>query len=227
MMGLGRSLLLFTKPAVPGRVKTRLQPALSPEQSAELHAAFLADLCERLGPGDFELVVAWALEENEGAPEDLLPQPVPALRQNGADLGERLYNALGAAALRFPLVAAVGSDHPDLPLEAVDEAFEALETQVDVVFGPAADGGYYLVGCRSDVLCRRLFEDVPWSGPDVLEVSLARVRELGLRVLLLERRRDVDTPEDLTHLARRLSSGGPRCARTEALLTAYGCVSPP
>jgi len=227
LMGLLRSLLVFTKPAVPGRVKTRLQPELSPAQSAELQAAFLADLCERLDQGDFELVIAWALENDEEPPADLLSQAVPAMRQFGADLGERLYNGLGAAALRSHLVAAVGSDQPDLPLEVVHEAFAALEDRADLVFGPASDGGYYLVGCRADALCHRLFEDIPWSGPDVMEVSLQRAREVGLRVLLLERRSDVDTPEDLADLELRLASGGTPCTRTMALLAAFGRTSPP
>jgi len=57
-----RRLLLFTKPARPGRVKTRLIGDLTAEEAAQLHAAFLADLAERLRGGSFELVVAWALE---------------------------------------------------------------------------------------------------------------------------------------------------------------------
>src|SRR5688500_5580588 len=100
-------LLLFTKPAVPGRVKTRLIGALTATQAAELHAAFLADLLARLRHATtFDLRLAWAVDEGEPLP----PSPFPAVRQEGAGLGERLYRALAAAAHDYPLVAAVGSD---------------------------------------------------------------------------------------------------------------------
>lgn len=223
-----RSLLLFTKPAVPGRVKTRLHSMLSPEQAAALHAAFLGDLCERLAPGNFELAVAWALEPGEEPPADLLPVALPAVRQSGADLGARLYNALAAAARHSRSVAAVGSDHPDLPLAVVEEAFAALEGGKDLVLGPAADGGYYLIGCRMAALARRLFDDVPWSGPEVLGTTLERARELDLAVELLAPASDVDTPEDLERLRRRLAAGGlAPCPRTASLLADWGAAAAP
>lgn len=221
-----RSLLLFTKPAVPGRVKTRLHSVLSPAQAAALHRAFLADLCERLAQGEFELVVAWALESGEEPPPDLLPVAVPGLRQSGADLGARLFNGLAAAARRSRYVAAVGSDHPDLPLAVVEEAFARLEGGKDLVLGPAADGGYYLVGCRAEALTDRLFDDIPWSGPEVLRTTLERACELDLDVHQLSPASDVDTPEDLERLRLRLAaSGAVRCPRTTALLAEWGAAA--
>src|SRR5687767_10365346 len=96
-----RTLLLFTKPARPGKVKTRLIGALSPAAAAELHAAFVQDLAERLRLADFDTRVAWALEASEPVPEGPVPGTslgLPGSRQEGGDLGERLYRALAAAA---------------------------------------------------------------------------------------------------------------------------------
>ena len=215
--GAGR-LLLFTKPAVPGRVKTRLVGALTAEQAAALHAAFLADLLERLQGGDgFGLTIAWALEEGEAMP----PAAVPAIRQVGADLGERLYRALAAAAGDHPFVAAVGSDHPELPRRRVEEAFAALANGAEVVLGPAVDGGYYLVGVRREALSPRLFADIPWSGPEVLACTLARCAELGLRTVLLAEGADVDTAADLDRLAAALRKDGRGCPRTAAVLRSW------
>src|SRR4051794_11259760 len=86
-----RRLLLFTKPARAGQVKTRLIGDLTPAEAADLHAAFLLDLVDRLRGGDFELTLAWALDEAEELPAGPAPgaAPLPGLRQSGADLGAR------------------------------------------------------------------------------------------------------------------------------------------
>lgn len=213
-------LLLFTKPAVPGRVKTRLIGALTATEAAALHAALLADLVARLGRSSrFSLRLAWALEPDEEIPGG----PTRGLRQEGADLGERLHRALAAAAEQHSLVAAVGSDLPGLAVERVEEAFARLAAGAPVVLGPAEDGGYYLVGVRREALSPRLFADVPWSGPRVLETTLARCAELGLEPALLPVEADVDTPHDLERLADELGRGAlPDCPRTSELLAGWG-----
>ncbi|HYO11715.1 MAG TPA: TIGR04282 family arsenosugar biosynthesis glycosyltransferase [Thermoanaerobaculia bacterium] len=213
-----RRLLLFTKPARAGRVKTRLIGDLTPGQAAELHAAFLADLLDRLREGSFELRLAWALDPGEEVP----PGPVPGMRQRGEDLGERLYLALSEAGEEAAAVAALGSDHPTLPLPIVHRAFAAVEAGSDVVLGPAEDGGYYLIALRAVAVCRRLFEGIEWSTERVLPVTLERCRELGLAVELLPPASDVDTPEDLRRLAARMAAAGDLgCPRTRGLLDAW------
>lgn len=217
--------MLFTKPARAGRVKTRLIGDLTAAQAAELHAAFLADLLDRLGGGSFELRLAWALEDEEEVPEG----PFPGVRQRGPGLGDRLYAALAEAADDFsgdgePLVAALGSDHPTLPLALVHRAFEALEAGAPVVIGPAEDGGYYLIAVRSGALSPRLFADIAWSTPQVLPATLERCRELGITPEMLPEASDVDTPGDLRRLAGQMASGDLGCPRTRELLQAWGWV---
>lgn len=214
-MAAARRLLLFTKPAREGRVKTRLIGDLTAAEAAELHAAFLADLLDRLREGDFELRLAWALDPDEEVPEG----PVPGVRQEGNDLGERLYRALSTGDARA--VMALGSDHPTLPLSLIHRAFETLETPeagADVVLGPAEDGGYYLIALRACAVHRRLFEDIAWSTDRVLPATLERCRELGLAVELLPEASDVDTPEDLRRLAARMADSDLGCPRTRDLL---------
>lgn len=218
-------LILFTKPAVPGRVKTRLIGALSAQQAAELHAAFLRDLGERLAAACWEVWTAWHLEEGEAPALGLIGGGTPprALRQRGTDLGERLYRALRTAADEgFDPVAAIGSDLPTLPLARLDECSRALGAGADVVIGPAADGGYYLLSCRASALEPGLFAGVDWSTPRVLEQTLERCARAGLRVELLAVGRDVDTPADLERLAAELRATPGLCPRTEALLALWG-----
>jgi rSAM/selenodomain-associated transferase 1 len=214
-----RRLLLFTKPARPGRVKTRLIGELTAEEAARLHGAFLDDLLDRLQGGDFELTLAWALDPDEEVPAG----PVPGVRQRGSDLGERLYLALSEAALSEAgsgTVAAVGSDHPALPLELVHRAFAMVEAGADVVLGPAEDGGYYLIALRAGAVSPRLFADIAWSTEQVLATTLERCRELRLRVELLPSASDVDTPDDLRRLAGRMITSDLGCPRTRELLGA-------
>jgi uncharacterized protein len=217
-----RRLLLFTKPAREGRVKTRLIGDLTPAEAAALHTAFLEDLLDRLRAGSFDLRLAWALDPGEPVP----PGRFPGVRQEGEDLGERLFRTLAAAAAEAPAVAALGSDHPTLPLEVVHDAFERLEAGADVVLGPAEDGGYYLIALRAAAMVPRLFEGIAWSTDRVFPETVARCRELGLRLELLPRASDVDTPEDLRRLALRMVDDDLDCPRTRALLETLGYLSP-
>lgn len=212
-----RRLLLFTKPARAGRVKTRLIGDLSADEAAQLHAAFVEDLLERLRCGEFELRLAWALDPGEEVPAG----PVPGVRQLGDDLGERLYRALREAGEEAEMVAALGSDHPTLPVELVHRAFDTLERGAEVVLGPAEDGGYYLIALRAGAVSRRLFEGIAWSTDRVFPETLDRCRILGLRTELLPEAPDVDTPEDLRRLAARMAGGDLGCPRTRGLLDAW------
>jgi rSAM/selenodomain-associated transferase 1 len=218
------TLLLFTKPARPGRVKTRLIGDLTAQEAARLHEAFVLDLFDRLGGAvgsaarPFEVRVAWALEEGEPIPE----APFPGERQEGSDLGARLYSALSRAARGGGAVAALGTDYPTLPLERIEEAFARLEAGADAVVGPAFDGGYYLIALRPEAVLARLFEGISWSTHVVLAQTVDRCRELGLSLDLLPPGADVDTPDDLSKLARELVADDRGCPRTRRLLAAWG-----
>lgn len=225
-----RRLLLFTKPARAGRVKTRLIGAppegLSAPQASEIHAAFVEDLLDRLRGGAFSTTIAWALDDlPEGEP---IPDPYgfPGVRQQGADLGTRLYGALAAAGGPNAIVAALGSDHPTIPVSRIEEAFARVEAGADVVIGPADDGGYYLIAVRRGALAPRLFAEIEWSTERVLAATLARAEELHLRVELLAAGTDCDTPADLARLAKSLRDDDLGCPRTRTLLDEWGMLPP-
>lgn len=222
-----RRLLLFTKPAVPGRVKTRLTTELTPEEAAAVHRAFVGDLVERLAKGDFDLRIAWALAPGEEVPVDLLPEPPPpSLRQRGDDLGERLFRGLTEAARLdggAGAVAAIGSDHPTVLLEPVHRAFARVEAGADVVLGPSFDGGYYLIVLAAGAVRRELFEGIDWSTDRVLAQTRERIAAAGLRLETVDEALDVDTPEDLGLLVAELEAAEPTlCPRTRRLLRTLG-----
>lgn len=204
-----RALLIFAKQPVPGRVKTRLSPPLSPDDAARLYDCMLADtIGSHSCCNHFDTLIFF--EHSDGA-ESFFRQTwpkLPAFPQQGAGLGERLEHAFAAAfAMGFGAVAAIGSDSPDLPTGYVEDAFRLLEEgRAEVVFGPVEDGGYYLVAVGGHH--PGLFRNIPWSTEAVLERSEEAARALGLRSARLPLWHDLDRFEDLELLLADEDAGG-------------------
>lgn len=213
------SLVLFARVPQPRRVKTRLvrPPLLDEVAVCVLYRAFLADCCAAgaaSGIGRRRLYVAdWA----DSAPEEedgraLLRELAVAhgfdlCTQEGAQLGARMEHALRAElAAGAEAVVLIGTDAPQVPASWLRRAAERLLDGAQVVLGPAADGGYWLVGARAP--CPALFPaDMPWGSAAVLPRTLARLGALqraGVPVALLPLLHDVDTPEDLQLLCAQL-----------------------
>ncbi len=207
-------VIVFAKPGLPGSVKTRLVPPLTPQQAADLHLAMLADViatAKAAAEGGVELWVADdgpELERLRALHSDIAVRP-----QKGDELGARLTHAFASSfAKGFDRVAVVGSDHPTLPAEYLVETIDRLEDH-DVSLGPSGDGGYYAVGVRRSSWSRAagLFQAIPWSTASVLEVTVKRAREAHLDVWLGREWYDVDEPGDLEALradARGESAAG-------------------
>jgi rSAM/selenodomain-associated transferase 1 len=115
--------------------------------------------------------------------------------QKGEDLGQRLAEASATAFQEgSSRVAIIGTDCPQLDSSIALKTFLLLD-KCDVVLGPAADGGYYLIATRK--LVPQLFERIPWGGPTVLRDTLSRALGLDLTVELLPTLTDVDRIEDI------------------------------
>jgi len=207
-------LLVFARPPEAGRVKTRLSPPLPPDEAAVVYEACLRDVLA-LAARERGRLAVWI--DGGLAARDYFAQAfpvVPAEPQSAGDLGERIEDAFrrnfDEGAER---VVIVGSDAPTLPESCLHDAFDFL-TEVPVVFGPALDGGYYLVGLRRDAwpAAGALFRDVPWSTPEVLRISGERAAAAGLALRLLPAWYDIDRPEDLAR-ARAHAAPGSHLAR--------------
>lgn len=197
---------------VPGAVpvKSRLHAALGPERATALYRCFLLDRLDALAAlADIVPVVACTPPEAEPAMRALAPCGLRVRPQRGADLGERMRALLDdLLADGHPAALALGADSPTLPMAWVADAVRALAGKAaDLALGPTEDGGYYLIGLRAP--CPALFREVPWSTHDVARVTLDRARAAGLRVRLLPRWYDVDTPEDLKRLRAELRTAEP------------------
>ena len=192
------SLTIFAKRPVAGRVKTRLTPPLSPEEAAELYSRMLQDTLAKAGEIAADLHCLFYDDEPQALP--FFQQAAPGFQlapQKGANLGERMANAFASQFSHgIDVAAIIGSDSPHLPAPLISEAIDRLQRpEIDVVFGPSTDGGYYLVAMKR--LHHELFREIPWSTGEVLRISLERAAREGIRVYLLRQWHDVDTAEDL------------------------------
>ncbi len=120
--------------------------------------------------------------------------------QTGQDLGARMDAAIRQTLLKKSVesVILIGTDCPALTERYLDQALLALESGVDVVLGPAEDGGYVLVGMRRPI--GAVFEDIPWGTERVMQRTLEALKAKELTYRLLDTLWDVDRPEDLARL---------------------------
>ena len=204
----------MAKHPVPGRVKTRLAAALGADTACALYRAFVLDLAERLRALPY--AVTWAYTPPDAPFAELLPG-ARCRPQHGRDLGERLAAAIADELAEGPgPVLAIGADAPHVPAAPLAEAAAALAGRADVVLGPAADGGYYLIGIRGPA--PDLFAGIAWGTAGVLEATLARARAAGLAPHLLPPSFDIDQPADLARLRALLARGEVSLPRTTGVM---------
>ena len=191
-----RVLIIFARDPVPGRVKTRLIPALGDEGACALHLKLLQrtiDVALRCPDIRVEL---WIDAETPAAALRgmIIGHSLHLRRQQGTGLGQRMHHAIGDALGRGSSALLIGSDCPDWRVEDLVGAFDQLEGN-DVVLAPALDGGYVLIGCRR--LAAELFSDIPWGSDQVLATTRNRLRSLGWRWHELPAHPDIDCEPDL------------------------------
>ncbi len=189
-----RLALVFVKAPRPGKVKTRLAVGIGAQAAADLYATMASDAVERLRSPAYDLLVCYDPPTAAEEVQAWLGDDTTLTPQAEGDLGHRMWCALRDGLEVASQACVVGTDVPDLDAGLVEESFDAL-SQADVVIGPAADGGYYLVALQRPI--PELFDDIPWSTPEVLDRTLEAARGLGLRVCTLKTLRDVDTAADL------------------------------
>jgi hypothetical protein len=221
-----RALITVSKKPEAGRTKTRLCPPLSGEQAAALYHSFLLDTLALMARVQVaQPILAYTPDDAEPFFRALVPDGFALVPQVGAGLGERLHNVLGGCLESgYRQAVVMDGDSPSLPVEVLRQAFEELDrSEIDIVFGPCEDGGYYLIGLKAP--CAALFRGIPMSTPQVAELTLQRAAEQGLRVALLPRWYDVDVYADLERLHAELQSlPGDRARHTRAFLAESGMV---
>ena len=191
-------LIIFTRYPEPGKTITRLIPALGMVGAANLqrqmteYTIFQVNelqkatgiSCEvRFAGGNLQLMQDW------------LGLGLIYQSQGEGDLGERMARSLFDGFQRSAeQVIIIGTDCPGVNSQILATAFEQLQT-VDLVIGPAIDGGYYLIGLRCYIA--ELFANIDWGTAEVLQQTLDIAQKLNLSHIQLPPLADVDRPEDL------------------------------
>jgi len=189
------TLIVIAKAPVPGKVKTRLTPPLTPTQAARLARASLADTLDAAATARFEL----RLLVLDGDPTLVSTPPgVTVVPQTGGGLDRRLAAAFGEAAARDSGPALlIGMDTPQVTGPLLDACMpSALE---EATIGLAEDGGFWALGFRRprELALDRLLFDVPMSTDHTGAVQMGRLISAGLGTRILPVLRDVDTIADL------------------------------
>lgn len=196
----GNFLIIFVRNQELGKVKTRLAKTVGESNALKIYTELLqktSDIAVKVQCFRVVYYSNWVDFNDMFNPTYFYKD-----EQVGEGLGERMKNAFensfeeGASK-----VVCIGSDCYDLTTEIIEQAFKQLDDS-DVVFGPAEDGGYYLIGMKT--LITELFEDKEWGNSDVLLDSILSVKQLNKQHNLLQTLNDVDEEKDLPEELRSL-----------------------
>lgn len=192
-------LVQFAKAPILGRVKTRMQSVLGEEGCLNLHRALVEHQFSLHHEASVSNLELWCSAEHNFFDQLVDGTDVPVRVQQGVDLGERMHNVFVDRLRQYSHVIIIGSDCPSLNGEYVAEALNRLQQGVPAVFGPAADGGYVLVGLN--YANSALFDGVSWGSDQVMEQARERLKGLGWQWDELPTLSDIDRPEDLQLLS--------------------------
>ena len=199
-----RALIIFTRVPVPGQTKTRLMPYFTPRQCAKLHTCFLKDIAAECKRVRADLYVCFTGEDSRcGCPSEdkgnmlyrIFGECAGYIPQEGADLGQRMYRAIGQVLAKgYASCVLVGTDVPEVRSGDIHQAFDLLKTK-DIVFGPTADGGYYLIGMKE--ARKEAFEKQTYGHGKVLQHTVRGLKSRNLSVGLGKKLHDIDTRGDI------------------------------
>lgn len=219
-----RAVIIMAKVPTAGNVKTRLQPFLSAKDCADLSEAFLRDAENKAKTVCENVILAYSPDEKINDLKSIFPAQNIFVEQTGSDLGEKMLNAFQFAfEQKSDSVVMIGTDSPTFPFDYIEQAFEFLETNSDVVLGKTEDGGFYLIGLRK--LEREIFEDVRWSSPDTFEQVFENIHRLNLHLREVPSWYDVDEQKDFEKLREEIlhnKNAQRRAPKTYALIRQWG-----
>lgn len=188
MSGLSNHLVIFAKSPRLGLVKTRLSREIGTVNAWRFYRQCLRDVTRRM-TADTRWRTWLALTPDHTIRPQEVPENILHFDQGGGDLGTRMGNAM----IDMPPgpVIIIGTDIPGIERSCIAQAFKLLG-QFDTVFGPAIDGGYWLVGSRRRPRFPNMFDHVRWSSEHALADTLANVDQGGFSSRMLDVKEDVD-----------------------------------
>lgn len=195
-------ILVYARAPVEGRVNTRLIPALGAKGAAELHRELLDRRLRQLAEAALCDVVLMCVPDTEHGFFQHCRQQygVELASQTGKDLGERMFNGVGVALEKYPYCILVGTDAPALDTERIQQSIAELKENTEVVFVPAEDGGYVLLGLSQPHAF--LFDRISWGTERVMQQSREQLQQNNIAFSELSLCWDIDRPEDYRRYLR-------------------------
>jgi rSAM/selenodomain-associated transferase 1 len=183
-------LIVFVKNNILGKVKTRLAKTVGDNKAFEVYKQLvdITEECSLKVDSDKHIYFSEKVINSKWVDE-------LKFVQQGNSLGDRMSNAFENGFKQgYEKVILIGSDLPEISPSIIQEGFDKLEKS-EVVFGPAEDGGYYLIGMKKSR--KFIFENKPWSETGLLEITLDELGKQDVSFSLLQTLNDIDTFEDL------------------------------
>lgn len=199
-------LIIFARAPVAGQCNRRLAKTIGDAAAAELQAELLQHRLQQFAQQpDYDTELHCSPDCSHAVFTEANASLGITLReQRGADLGERMANAMHAALEDYRHVALVGTDAPCVDAASVASGFRLLQDK-PVVLQPAEDGGYVLVAMRAPGYA--IFDDIPWGSDEVMTRTRQRVQQLGIEQAELPLAWDIDEIEDLDRYREWQQSG--------------------
>lgn len=189
---LKTALIIFVRSPILGKVKTRLAKTIGDVKALEIYKALLQhthSITQTL-PCDKYVFYADTILQNDIWENSIYHKEV----QSGNDLGTRMKAAFDVLFNKdYQHICIIGSDCFELTTNIIQQAFDALQ-EYDVVVGPSADGGYYLLGINN--MQPLLFTNIQWSTCKVLEQTIATCSASDCSHVLLPVLHDIDEEKD-------------------------------
>lgn len=189
-------ILIFCKAPVEGKVKTRLEPAISAEAAKNIHIELALKTISLAVNSDLCPVDLWCHPDTQ---HEFFQQckkkiAINCYAQEGDDLGKRMDYALRKTLEKNHSAILIGTDCPSLTIDDFEDGFRALEQKSDVVIGPTEDGGYSLIGLKTAQAA--IFEDIDWGTSTVFTATMKNIRHQHLQCFELPEQWDIDRYED-------------------------------
>lgn len=198
-------IIIFTRYPQAGLTKTRLIPELGAEGAAILQRTMTEQIVHTAGQLVHDRQIQISVYYAGGSHQQMKQWLGPELlyhEQTGTDLGQKMMLAFADAWDRgLQRAVLVGSDCPAIDFQLITDALEALQDD-QLVLGPAADGGYYLIGTTNDLPLNRLarlFTDIAWGTSEVFQETVNRARDAEVTTSILKELNDIDHPRDLAY----------------------------
>lgn len=189
-------IIFFTRIPTLGKTKTRLEPFLSKDLCVKLQTAFIKDIYKKIKNMGIDIIINYSEDGELDVLKSIIDDDVFFLKQEGKDLGEKMYNAISLSLNKYEDCVLIGSDIPMIIQQDIYLAFESLETK-DMVISPTFDGGYYLIGMKEK---NKDIFNIQYSTSSVFDETVDKIRSLEKTFGVGNIQLDIDDKNDFIKL---------------------------